>query len=215
MSTEIGPPWEVLLIGGVSGSGKTTAARELSRRLAIPWLGVDDLRLAFQWTHVSLPEPDRTEALYFFLDTPDVWSLPPERLRDGLIEIGEIMAPAIEIVVSNHLDNAGPIIIEGDGILPSVVERAEVQRGLAAGRLRALFLHEDDEAQLFRNYRGRIRGPSARPDEELVPEARAKVLFSAWVVAEARARQLPVIRSRPFDDLAQRILDSASGGGNP
>ena len=96
----------------------------------IPWIGVDALRLAFQWSRVSLPE--RSEALYFFLDTPDVWSLSPERLRDGLIDVGELMSPAIEVVVGHHLDNAGPVIVEGDGILPSILERPQIRKGVAA-----------------------------------------------------------------------------------
>ena len=201
------------MIGGVSGGGKSTAAAEIGRRLAIPWIGVDDLRLAFQWSRVSLPEPEETEALYFFLDTPDVWSLPPERLRDGLIDVGELMAPAIEVVVGNHLDNAGPVIIEGDGILPSIVERPDVRTGFEAGRVRAVFIDEQDIDRLFENYRDQIRGPSARPDDQLLPEARAKALFSAWLVEEARLRRLPVIPSQPFADLPNRILAAADGSG--
>lgn len=208
-------PWEVLLIGGVSGAGKTVAAAELARRLMIPWIGVDDLRLALQWTRVSLPEPEQTEALYFFLDTPDVWSLQPERLRDGLIEVGEIMSPAIEIVVSNHLGNAGPVILEGDGILPSLADRSEVKAGIESGRVRIVFLHEPDPDRLQANYLQRNRFPEGRSDAELRAEARAKALFSDWIVAEARRRELPVIDSRPFDSLLDRILSAASGTRNP
>lgn len=40
--------WTVLLIGGPSGRGKTTAARRIGTRLGVPWLQVDDLRLALQ-----------------------------------------------------------------------------------------------------------------------------------------------------------------------
>lgn len=202
--------WEVLLIGGVSGGGKTTAARELSRSLAIPWLGVDDLRLAFQWSRVSLPEPEQTEALYFFLDTPDVWALPPERLRDGLIAVGELMAPAIDIVVGNHLHNAGPLILEGDGILPAIVEWPEMRAGLEAGRVRVLFIDEPDAERLLANYRQRKRGPWDRPDAELRTEARAKALFNAWIVHEAGERGLPTVPSRPFDALVERIAGTAS-----
>lgn len=204
--------WEVLLIGGVSGGGKTSAAMTLSRQLAIPWIGVDDLRLAFQWSRVSLPE--KTAALYFFLDTPDVWSLPPERLRDGLIDVGELMAPAIEVVVGNHLDNAGPVIIEGDGILPSLVDRPEIRSGIAANKVRIILIAEQDEDRLFANYRQRTRGPT-RPDDEHAAEARAKSLFSAWIAGEARVRNLPVIPSRPFESLSKRILDAASDARNP
>ena len=174
----------------------------------MPWIGVDDLRLAFQWSRVSLPA--RTAALYFFLDTPAVWSLPPERLRDGLIEVGEIMSPAVDIVVGNHLNNAGPVILEGDGILPSIVARQEIRAGLAAGRVRIVFVDEPDEARLYQNYCQRGRGPQDRPADELQSETRAKARFNAWTVAEANRRGLPVVASRPFETLAERILAAAA-----
>jgi 2-phosphoglycerate kinase len=176
-------------------------------------MGVDDLRLAFQWSRVSLPE--RTEALYFFIDTPDVWAQSPERLRDGLIDVGELMAPAIEVVVGHHLDSAGPVIIEGDGILPSILERPEIRKGVAANRVGIVFIDEQDEGRLHANYRQRARGPQDRPDHELLAEARAKRLFSVWIADEARARKLPVIPSRPFENLSERILDATFARENP
>ncbi len=204
---ELGRVWDVLLIGGVSGSGKTTAARELARRLAIPWLGVDDLRLAFQHSRVTLPE--RTEALYFFLDTPEIWSLPPERLRDGLIDVAELMIPAIEIVIQNHLHNGDPLIIEGDGIHPAIVERPELSKEIERGAVRAVFVHEPDEDHLYANYITRQRLIEGRPDSDLRNEARAKALFSVWIANEARDRGLPIVDSRPLDTLLDRI--SAAG----
>lgn len=77
---------EVLLIGGASGVGKTSVAQELGLRLGRSWLYVDDVRLAFQRSHLTLPE--KTEALYFFEETSALWSLPPECLRDGRIGVG-------------------------------------------------------------------------------------------------------------------------------
>lgn len=82
----------MLLIGGPSGSGKSTAARELGRRLVLPWLQIDDLRLALEFSDVRLPE--RTDDLYFFLRTPDVWQRPPEALRDAPLAVAEAMAPS-------------------------------------------------------------------------------------------------------------------------
>jgi predicted kinase len=66
--------------------GKTSVAKQLGLRLGRSWLHVDDVRLAFQRSHVTLPE--KTEALYFFEEAPALWSLPPEGLRDGLIGVG-------------------------------------------------------------------------------------------------------------------------------
>ena len=55
--------WNVLLIGGHSAAGKTTAAELVGRSLGVQWMMMDDLRLAFQRTRVSLPQ--NTDALYF------------------------------------------------------------------------------------------------------------------------------------------------------
>ncbi len=95
-------------------------AERLGLRLGIPGLQVDDLRLALQCSQVVLPE--NTEALYFFERIPNVWRLAPEQLRDALIAVGHVMAPAIDIVVRNHVDTKALCILEGDGILPSVLE---------------------------------------------------------------------------------------------
>ena len=92
--------WMVLLIGGPSGVGKTIVAKQIGLRFGIPWLQVDDLRLALQWSRVTLPQ--NTEALYFFEKTPHVWQLPAECLCDGLIALGQVMSPALEIVIANH-----------------------------------------------------------------------------------------------------------------
>ncbi len=54
--------WKVLLIGGISGVGKSTVAKRLGLRLELPWLQVDDLRLALQWSRVTLPQ--RTHDFY-------------------------------------------------------------------------------------------------------------------------------------------------------
>ena len=95
----------VLLIGGPSGVGKTTAAAQVARRLGATWLGVDDLRLALERTGVQVPD-SRLAAAF---DAPG-----------GLVTVGELLSPAIEVVTENHVDQRMPLVIEGDGILPSL-----------------------------------------------------------------------------------------------
>jgi 2-phosphoglycerate kinase len=199
--------WRVLLIGGPSGAGKSTAAARLGRRLGLPWLQVDDLRLALQWSGAVLPAG--TGALAFF-ESPAVWRQPPARLRDALIAVGQVMSPAIEKVVDNHVHIKAPIIIEGDGILPGIVERAVVREHAAEGLVRAVFVVEEDEAALLANMRARGRGIDERDDESLRVEARAKWLYGQWLVAEARRRRLPVVAARPWGSLTRRLL--AAGG---
>ena len=53
-----------ILIYGVTGSGKTTLARQLSERIGIPWHSVDDLTFEANWAVVPLEiQRERIEAI--------------------------------------------------------------------------------------------------------------------------------------------------------
>jgi len=199
----------VLLLGGPSSVGKTIVARQLGLRLGISWLQVDDLRLALQWSRVTLPR--ETAALYFFEETPGVWNLPPERLCNGLIAIGEVISPAIEVVITNHVDTEAPLIMEGDGILPSLFARSEVRDRADGGHVRAVFLVEPEEEILFTNMLTRSRGIVERTEEELRTEARAKWLYGQWLTAEAQRYGLPVLEPRPWSTLLERLFTVIDG----
>ncbi len=196
--------WSILLIGGVSGTGKTNAAVQIADQAGCPWLQVDDLRLALQWSNVTLPQG--TDDLYFFLKTPNVWHLPPERLCQALIAVGEVMAPALEVVVESHIATQLPILLEGDGILPSLFAREALQKHMSAGRVRGAFLIESDEETLFDNMLKRDRGIVDMTDAELRTEAHAKWLYGRWLIDEAQRYGLPIIESRPWSTLPRRIL---------
>ena len=197
--------WTVLLIGGPSGAGKSIVAQQIGLHLGFPWLEVDDLRLAFQASNVTLPE--KTEDLYFFTEkTPNIWNLSPERIRNALIAVGEVMALAIEVVVANHCDNAGPIIAEGDGILPSLAARPLMNHYLTSGQARMVFLVEPDEQVLYANMVTRGRAVSERTEIELRTEARAKWLYGQWLTKEAQHYDIPVLAPRPWETLVERIM---------
>ncbi len=196
--------WDVLLIGGTSGIGKTTIARQLGLQLGLPWLQVDDLRLALQWSRAILPQ--RTSDLYFFLDTPGVWQLTPERLCAGLIAVGEVMSPAIEVAVESHLATAAPIIIEGDGILPSLFARPALQQLIRSKQVQGIFLIEPEEEIIVANMIQRNREIVGRTEEEIHTEARSKWLYSQWLAKEAQRLQLPMLETRPWQSLSERIL---------
>ena len=199
-------PWQVLLIGGASGTGKSTAAALVGRRFGIPWLQVDDLRLSLQYGGLLTPEgcPD----LFYFLQLDDVRAVLPETLRDQLIAIARLMTPAIRTVVGHHTATQQRIVLEGDGIAPAA---AAAERSDA---VRAVFLVETTEATLFRNMVARGRGVTERSpatDERGRAWVRLAWLYNRWLEQEAQKYGLPMLSPQPYDTLAARIVVAAAG----
>jgi 2-phosphoglycerate kinase len=209
------PGWVVLLIAGPSGAGKSTVAERLGRRFGIPWLQVDDLRLALQRSRATLPDPADTAALRFFEETPDVLRLPPERLRDGSIAVGKALSPAIEVVIENHVDQVTPIVIEGDGILPSLLTRPPVRSRATGGRVRAVFVVEPEEDAVYATITARGHDTAGRTEEELRTRSRGYWLYGRWLAGEARRHGLPVLEPRPWATLAERIIAASGVVGTP
>ena len=194
--------WSVFLIGGHSGSGKTTAANRLGLALGVPWMMVDDLRLAFQRARVRLPKGNC--ALYFD-KTPYPWRRPPEELCDLLIAVSEVLSAPLEVVIENHVDQGLPIVIEGDGIIPSLLSRTPVVERLEM--VRTAFIVEPDESEVLANVLARGRYDERITKDELRNEARSKWLYGQWLAREAARYDLPVIQPRPWGTLVQRLLE--------
>jgi 2-phosphoglycerate kinase len=202
--------WRVLLIGGSSAAGKTVVAQELARRFGVSVLLVDDVRLAIQQVTTPAQIPD----LHIFVSDQEAAQRTPELMRDGLVAVGRAIAPALKIVVAHHVvvPGAGPIIIEGDGILPELASQRRFDElkhfwGLQTGReVRAVFLFETDEETIFQNMHTRDRGfQDLAPDEQRTI-ARASWLYGQWLRQEALAHELPIVPARPWATLTERVL---------
>lgn len=202
------PNWRILLIGGSSATGKTVLARRLAIRLGVSCLLVDDLRLAIQRMTTAEAHP----ALHLFFDpatdpprpTEDVWARPPETLSEGLIEVARVMSEAIEIVMDHHIHitAAGPIVLEGDGILPELAAR----RISAGDPVRAVFLVEQDEQAILANARGRGRGMEGWSEHAQQAQARMSWLYGQRLRHNAEVLGLPVVTSQPWETLEERAV---------
>ena len=116
------------------------------------------------------------------------------------------MTSSIEVVVENHVDTFAPMVIEGDGILPSLFARPSLQNRQAAGHARAVFLVEPEEESIFANIVGRGRGTQHQSEAALRTEARAKWLYGQWLAEEAKHYGLPVLAPRPWSTLLERLF---------
>lgn len=195
--------WRVLLIGGSSGVGKTAAAQALARRTQTSLLLVDDIRLAIQ----QVTTPHDHPALHFFLRDADVWSRPPEQLRDGLIRIGEALLPALATIIGHHVavDGAGPLIIEGDGILPRLAVNQQDIDLRVTQAIQSVFLSEPEEHVILENMHRRGRGFRELDEATQRKIAKMSWLYGQWLCREAESYALPVIAARPYETLIERI----------
>jgi 2-phosphoglycerate kinase len=182
--------WDVLLIGGASGAGKSSLAYPLARYFDVAIAEADDLFHAIEATTT----PEQLPALHYWRTHPDAELLPPGKILDLHLDVCRTLVPAIAAVIRNHIETRMPVILEGDYILPANV--------LANGpRTRALFLVEDDHAQIVANLRA--REPSVVTQDK---RARVSVLFGQWLRAECERYGLAVIAARPFETVLERAL---------
>ena len=194
--------WLVLLIGGHSAAGKTTAAERIGRSLGVPWMMVDDVRLAFQRADASLPAG--TEALYADMQ-PDFPRRAPEEQCAALIDVGRIMSAPLEAIVENHVDQRIPIVIEGDGVLPSLLSRPPLLE--RAAWIRAVFIVEPEESALRAALEARGGGwVAGRTHAEIRAMADGKWMFGQWLAEEASRCNLAVVEPRPRDTLPDRLI---------
>ncbi|MFJ4093808.1 AAA family ATPase [Kitasatospora sp. NPDC089913] len=198
--------WELVLLGGASGVGKSVAAARIAAATGAFVVEFDDVVAAVQ----ELTTAEQHPALHHFdgPDAPgrpeDVWA--PGHVLELQIATAEALEPAALGAVRNRLTVPVPAVIEGDYLTPAVCARA-VALGRATGRdVRAVFLHEGDADRIAANYAAR---EPASGDQTGRAEVGAR--YSRWLADEARRHALPVVDCRPWSTLADR-LDAALDG---
>lgn len=210
MKTRPAPaPWQVLLVGGSSGVGKTAATQQLARHLGVSQLLVDDVRLALQEFTSAEQYPD----LHHLELALGAGGLSAEEICSGLIRVGELLVAPLATIIAHHVVVAGvgPVIIEGDGVTPQLATKTDFAGqkffwGLRlADQVRSLFIVEPEEDVILANMRARGRGFDQLVPDEQRTEAHASWLYGQWLQREAAARGLAVIPARPWETLGARM----------
>ena len=211
-SQRVQPNWRVLLIGGSSGVGKTMVARTIARHLGLSVLLVDDLRLVLQ----QMTTPAEQPGIHYFLAHPTIWQKPPEALCDGFVAVGNAMMRPLAVSIAHHVfvKGAGRVIIEGDSILPALAAKRDFSNmhftpAPVTNEVRSVFLVEPDEEIVMHNMRNHGRGFADAPLKAQETLARASWLYGQWLRRQADHYDLPIVESRPWDTLAERVLPAA------
>ena len=204
MEAPVIPParrWQVLLLGGASGTGKTAISYRLAQYFGIGLTEVDDFQVLLE----RMTTPEQQPALHFWRTHPAPDQLSATEILEQGLTIGPVMAPGLEAVIANHLESNTPIVLEGDFIHPALAAQNTFSGIPNDGQVRAIFLHEEDEQQLLMNFaqREREQGLQAK-------RARVSWLYGQWLKHEAERYGLAVLPARPWDTLFDRFLAALS-----
>ncbi len=189
-------PWQVLLLGGASGVGKTQVSYRLAHHYAAGLTEVDDVQIVLE----QMTTPESLPAVHWWRTHPDqAHVLDDAAILRHTLAYGAVMERVLEPVIANHLDTAAPMLFEGDFILPSLAGRQRFDGVAAGGRVAAVFLYEENEHQIRENYRG-------REETDQIRRSHISWRYSEWLRTECDRWGISTVPARPWDTVLSRVI---------
>jgi 2-phosphoglycerate kinase len=191
-----GRGWDVLIIGGASGTGKTSVSYGLAHEHGVGITEFDDVVEALK----AMTTPDQQPTLHYWDTHLEAWSWSAQQIVDLTQRVCEDLHPAAEAVVANHLDTGVPVVLEGDYLLPRLLTQATFRGLHSAGRVRGVFLVDPDEEQIRANLQ--TREPNGG---DMTARARVSWLYGEALQEECRRLGVPALSPRPWQTLTERV----------
>lgn len=197
------PSWTVLLLGGASGVGKTSVSYRLAQHYGTGLTEVDDFQVVLE----HMTDPGQYPVFHYWrTHTEEARRMDGDAQLAFYLRYATTLEDALALVVGNHIETRMPTVLEGDFILPSLAARTRYGEEPSEGQVRALFLYEDDEAQIARNYR-------QRDGHEQPQRAQISRRVGEWLRAEAERLDLPAIPARPWETVLDRAIAAIDRSG--
>lgn len=184
--------WTVLLIGGASGTGKSSVAYQLAHLYHLNVLEVDDICQAVK----AMTTREILPAIHYWSTGKNWMDIGVSGNVKWLIDVSKEMIPGLKAIVDNHLEADVPIIIEGDFIHPEWVASFDNPR------VKSFYLYEPDKNQILQNYLAREGGDLQHFRADISTE------YGDWLVSNCGKLGIKVIEARPWDIVIDRISEN-------
>lgn len=182
--------WTVLLIGGASGTGKSSIAYEISRFYGVNVLEVDDVHRCIKTVSTKESFP----AIHYWETGVNWKDIGVDGNVDWLIGVSKEMIPVLKELVNRHIEDKLPIIIEGDFIYPEFIKQFNNPE------VKSIFVNETYVNQILQNYLVREGGDLQHYRAEI------SIVYGKWIAETCNQNGISVIESRPWDTVLPRVL---------
>ena len=188
--------WDILMIGGASGSGKTSISCPLARHYGIDLVRVDDFQVLLE----VMTTPETLPAIHYWKTHPNWRDEGVDATVGQLIDVGQVLIPGLTAVIEDHIEENIPMILEGDFILP------ELSAFFNTPRIKSAFLYEPSKEQILQNYLAR---------EGALQQYRTDVSHSYgnWLAESCSKYGVAVVESRPWKTLMERVIAAIEANG--
>jgi 2-phosphoglycerate kinase len=193
----------VILIGGVTGVGKSTVATQLANRLAITRvIATDQIRQVVRafFSHEFMPAVHHSS-----FDVGRAISAPGEvegQAVAGFLRQVSDIAPGIDALVERAVSESSRIVIEGVHLLPGVPNRELRERALTVEVLLAV---EDEQAHRAHFHMRGLQSP--RPPERYLDAFDRIRELQRYLIDRARAAGIAIVDEGGLEATLKRVQE--------
>jgi 2-phosphoglycerate kinase len=193
----------IVLLGGVTGVGKSTVATQLAGRLGlVQVIATDQVRQVVRafFTHEFLPSVHHSS----FAVADSLSDVPggEEGTVDGFLRQVHDIAPGVDALVERAISDRTPMVLEGVHLLPELPSPALCAQ---ATTVRALIAVRDLEAHR-RNFNTRGLQTLREPERYLDALDRIRVI-QEYLIQRAEAAEIPVIDVGSLEQKLRSVLE--------
>jgi 2-phosphoglycerate kinase len=195
----------LVLLGGVTGVGKSTVATQLAGRLGIPHvLATDQVRQVVRafFTHEFLPSVHHSS-----FDVSKALGTTPDELSGtvaGYVHQAHDIAPGLDAVVERAISDRTPMVVEGVHLLPHIPS-AHLCRRATTVRVMLAVRDPDEHREHFHS-----RGMQTLREPQRYLEALDRIrAVQEYLLERAEAAGVPVIDSSGagLETMWRRVLE--------
>lgn len=195
----------VLLIGGSTGSGKSSLATEVAHRLDVTRiLSTDSVRHVMRAMISDRLLPSIHRSSFEAWRDPAIIALPNLDPTVGAFrEQTQHVAVAVEAVLERAVQENLSMILEGVHLVPGLFKRFASNTTL---QFLHIVVHVQDETMHRQRFVERGRGARERPGHRYLDNFDAIRTIQAHLVERAHAESVPVLENRDFDTTVHALL---------